>query len=145
MNICVGISALVIHGLLLTLCCVVVRFICTERSCCWIFRNKDISSKQGDITAMDLEEEPIELFCHLLVHVEGCARVAVVKVASKLSEDRVCRSGQEHRLGDIWKWCKDEEPLNPLNFNSKSTCLTTACYSHCTMKSVSQCTKLKKH
>ena len=31
-----------------------------------------------------------------------------------------------------------------LNINSKSTCLTTACYSHCTMKSVSLLHKTKE-
>ena len=96
--------ALTDHPVLLcTFCCVVVWFPCTEGCCSWIFWDKLISTKQRDVTLMEVKEDLVELFWHLLVHVEGWSGVAVLKVVSKLCQHWVCRSRKEHRFGNIWK------------------------------------------
>ena len=96
--------ALTDHPVLLcTFCCVVVWFPCTEGCCSCISWYKFISTKQRDVAPMEVKENLVELFWHLLVHVEGCRGVAVLKVVSKLCQHRVCRSRKEHRFGNIWK------------------------------------------
>ena len=96
--------ALTDHPVLLcTFCCIVVWFPCTKGCCSGISWYKFISTKQRDVAQMDVEENLVKLFWHLLVHVERCSGVAVLKVVSKLCQHWVCRSRKEHGFGNIWK------------------------------------------